>query len=98
MSEGKEADLDEPSRLLDQMENAALREQLADLLFEDVPELCFDDALLQVIIRKFQFDLGQLDRMIIAEPTNLEIFKQKAALMDQFKAISTKKVVHHIIV
>ncbi|MFO7660162.1 MAG: DNA primase [Candidatus Cloacimonadaceae bacterium] len=91
-------DLDEPARLLDQIENNALREQLADLLFEDLTDMSFEDTLLQVIVRKLQFDLEQMDKRIIAEPHNLELFKQKAVLLQQLRQITKNKVIHRIIV
>lgn len=91
-------ELDEPARLLDQIENNALRELLADLLFEDLTDMSFDDTLLQVTVRKLQFDLEQMDKRIIAEPHNLELFKQKAVLLQQLKQITKNKVIHRIIV
>lgn len=91
-------ELDEPARLLDQIENNALREQLADLLFEDLTEMSFEDALLQVIVRKLQFDLEQMDKRIMAEPKNLDLFKQKAVLLQQLRQITKNKVIHRIIV
>ncbi len=91
-------ELDEPARLLDQIENNALREQLADLLFEDLTEMSFEDALQQVIVRKLQFDLEQMDKRIMAEPKNLELFKQKAVLLQQLRQITKNKVIHRIIV
>jgi len=91
-------ELDEPARLLDQIENNALREQLADLLFEDFTGMSFEDTFMQVVVRKFQYDLEQMDKRIKAEPTNLELFKQKADLLQQLKQITKNKVVHRIIV
>lgn len=91
-------ELDEPARLLDQIENNALREQLADLLFEDLTDMSFEDTLLQVIVRKLQFDLEQMDKRIMAEPKNLELFKQKAVLLQQLRQITKNKVIHRIIV
>ena len=89
-------ELDEPARLLDHIDNAALREQLADLLFEDLSGMSFEDTLHQVIIRKLQYDLEQMDKVINAEPTNLEIFKQKAVLLQQLRQFTKNKVVHRI--
>jgi DNA primase len=97
-AQDRSADLDEPARLLDQMENPALREQLADLLFEDLPGMSFEDALLQVTIRHIQHDIDLLDRKMKAEPSNLELFKQKAVLIQQLKSLSTNTVVYRIIV
>jgi len=91
-------ELDEPARLLDQVENVSLREQLADLLFEDLTGMSFEDTLHQVTVRKLQYDLEQMDRKIIAEPTNLELFKQKAELLEQLKLITKNMVIHRIIV
>jgi len=91
-------ELDEPARLLDQIEDNALREQLADLLLEDLTGMSFEDTLLQVTVRKLQFDLGQMDKRIAAEPHNLELFKQKAVLLQQLKHITKNMVIHRIIV
>ncbi len=97
-SQDRADELDEPARLLDQVENASLREQLADLLFEDLTGMSFEDTLHQVTIRKLQYDLEQMDRKIITEPNNLEIFKQKAELLEQLKLITKNMVIHRIIV
>lgn len=91
-------ELDEPARLLDQIENIALREQLADLLFEDFTGMSFEDAFQQVTVRKLQYDLELMDNKIITEPNNLELFKQKSVLLQQLKQITKNKVIHRIIV
>ncbi len=91
-------ELDEPARLLDQIENDALRELLADLLFEDLTGMSFEETLNQVIVRKLQYDLEQMDKRINTEPDNLELFKQKAVLLKQLKQITKNKIVHRIIV
>lgn len=91
-------ELDEPARLLDQIENNALREQLADLLFEDLTGMSFEDTLNEVIVRKLQYDLEQMDKKIKTEPDNLELFKQKAVLLQQLTQITKNKVIHRIIV
>jgi DNA primase len=91
-------ELDEPARLLDQIENNALREQLADLLFEDLAGMSFEETLLQVKVRKLQHDLEQMDKRITAEPNNLELFKQKADLLKQLKQITKNMIIHRIIV
>lgn len=91
-------ELDEPARLLDQIENDALRELLADLLFEDLTGMSFEETLNQVIVRKLQHDLEQMDKRINTEPDNLELFKQKAVLLKQLKQITKNKIVHRIIV
>lgn len=90
-------ELDEPARLLDQIEDNALREQLADLLFEDLTGMSFDDTLLEVTVRKLQADLEEMDKKIKAEPDNLEFFKQKSVLLQQLKQITKNKVIHRII-
>ncbi len=95
----RSGDLDEPARLLDQIENNALRELLADLLFEELPDQNFNDVLRDVIIRKLEADIAQLDRRIRQEEKgNLELFKQKADLLQQLKQITKNKVIHRIIV
>ncbi len=91
-------DLEEPARLLDQIENAALREQLTDLLFEDLTGMSFQDALQGVTVRKLQFDLEEMDKRIKSEPDNLELFKQKEVLLRQLTQITKNKVIHRIIV
>jgi DNA primase len=95
----RSGDLDEPARLLDQIENNALREQLADLLFEELPDQNFNDVLRDVKIRKLEADIAQLDRRIKTEDKgNLELFKQKADLLQQLTQITKNKVIHRIIV
>lgn len=95
----RSGDLDEPARLLDQIENNALREQLADLLFEELPDQNFNDVLRDVKIRKLEADIAQLDRRIKHEDKgNLELFKQKADLLQQLTQITKNKVIHRIIV
>jgi len=82
-AQDRAADLSEPARLLDQVENTALREQLADLLFEELPEISFGQALHEVIVRKLQHEIEVLDRRIVTEPNNRELFKQREALSKQ---------------
>jgi DNA primase len=96
-AEDRTLELEEPARLLDHIDNAALREQIADLLFEDLADMNFEETLHQVIIRKLQHDLEQMDKVINSGPSNLELFKQKAVLMNQLKQFSKNKVIHRII-
>jgi hypothetical protein len=49
----------------------------------------------QVRIRKLQRDLEEIDRKILAEPQNVELFKQKQELSRAYRRM-TSKVVHKI--
>ena len=88
-------DMDQPSTLLDNIENKDIKESLAELLFEDLQCMRFQDALAQVKIRKIQRDLDDLDRMIKTEPQNLELLKQKERLSQMYRTM-TKKVVNKV--
>ncbi|HRY84171.1 MAG TPA: hypothetical protein P5533_06015, partial [Candidatus Cloacimonadota bacterium] len=88
-------DMDQPSTLLDNIENKDIKESLAELLFEDLQSMRFQDALAQVKIRKIQRDLDDLDRMIKTEPQNLELLKQKERLSQMYRTM-TKKVVNKV--
>ncbi len=88
--------LEEPSSLLDSLENPRLREGLADLMFEDLPTLRFEETLKQVKIRKIQQELDDIDRMINKEPQNVELFKRKTELSRTYR-LMTKKVVNRLI-
>ncbi len=94
-SENRAEDLDEPARLLDRIEDASLRENLADLLFEDLAGCGFDGTLQQVKLRKLESDIEKLAEKIKEEPDNMLLFKQKEELVNQLKQIS-KKVVYRI--
>ncbi|HOV17245.1 MAG TPA: DNA primase [Candidatus Cloacimonadota bacterium] len=91
-------ELEEPSRLLDQVEDNALREQLADLLLEELNGMSFEDTLQEVIIRKLQHELDEMDKRIKSEPNNLELFQQKSDLLNQLRQITKNRVIHRIIV
>jgi len=80
---------------LDDIEDTQLRDALADLMFEEMQDLRFEDALIQVRIRKLQLDLELMDRKLLNEPENLDLFKQKQALSKEYKQL-TRKVVHKI--
>lgn len=86
----------EPASLLDSVGDTALCGVLADLIFEDLPDLRFEETLKQVKIRKLQRDMEALDRMINKEPQNLELFKQKTRLAHNYRLL-TKKVVHKLV-
>jgi hypothetical protein len=87
--------IESSSTLLDDIEDTQLRDALADLMFEEMQDLSFDDALKQVRIRKLQLDLEEMDRKLLNEPQNLDLFKQKQALSKEYKQL-TRKVVHKI--
>ncbi len=86
----------DPSAMLDSLEDSRLREGLADLMFEELPEMRFDDTLKQVKIRKIQQDLDIIDRRINKEPHNRELLNQKSALARQYRMM-TKKVVNKLL-
>ncbi|HOD18069.1 MAG TPA: DNA primase [Candidatus Cloacimonadota bacterium] len=91
-------EIQEPSRLLDQVEDNALREQLADLLLEELNGMSFENTLKEVIIRKLQHELDEMDKRIKSEPNNLELFQQKSDLLKQLRQITKNRVIHRIIV
>ncbi len=86
----------EPSSLLDSLENPRLREGLADLMFEELPKMRFEETLKQVKIRKIQRELDDIDRMINKEPQNMELFKRKTELSQTYRQM-TKRVVKRLI-
>lgn len=87
---------DNPSSLLDNIENNEIKEGLTELLFEDLQDLRFDDTLKQVKIRAIQRKLDELDRMIEREPQNLELLKQKQELSITYRRM-TKRVVNKVL-
>jgi len=87
--------VEDPSSILNNIDNAQIRDALAELLFEDLHDLRFGDTLNQVRIRKLQRDLEEIDRKILAEPQNVELFKQKQELSRAYRRM-TSKVVHKI--
>jgi DNA primase len=87
---------DNPSSLLDNIENNEIKEGLTELLFEDLQDLRFDDTLKQVKIRAIQRKLDDLDRMIEREPQNLELLKQKQELSITYRRM-TKRVVNKVL-
>lgn len=91
----KAEDIGDSSTLLDNIENTQLRDALTDLLFEDLQDMRFEDTLIQVRIRKLQLDLEEMERQLIKDPLNLELFKQKEKLSHVYKQL-TRKVVHKI--
>lgn len=91
----KPEDIEYASTLLDNIENTQLRDALADLMFEDVQDMQFEDTLIQVRIRKLQLDLEQMEARLRKEPHNLDLFKQKELLSREYKQL-TRKVVHKI--
>lgn len=92
----KPEDLDEPSSILDYIESKEIKESLAELLFEDLHDMRFEDALTQVKIRKLQRDISDMDRMIEKDPQNLELLKQKRTLTQLYRRM-TKKVVNKVL-
>jgi len=87
--------VDQPATILTDIDNPQIRDALAELLFEDTREMRFEDTLNQVRIRKLQRDLEDIDRKILAEPQNVELFKQKEELNRAYRRM-TSKVVHKI--
>lgn len=88
--------LDEPSALLDSLDDTGLRGGLTDLMFEELPSMRFEDALKQVKLRKIQQELDNLDRMIDKDPQNMELFNKKASLARTYRQM-TKKVVNKLL-
>lgn len=88
--------IEEPARLLDNIENKDLRDLLADFLFADLQEMSFSDVLNQVQMRKLQRDMLELDRKIQAEPDNLSLLEEKKKLSQAFNRL-TKKVVRGLL-
>jgi len=85
-------DIDEPSMILDNIENIEIKECLAELLFEDLQSMSFKQALKQVRIRKIQHQMDELDRMIAKEPQNLELLKQKESLSQMYRSMTSRVV------
>ena len=83
----------EPAALLDNIENIEIKESLAELLFEDLQHMRFEDCLSGLRIRKIQRDLDEMDRAIIKDPSNLELLKQKEKLTLTYRCM-TRKVVN----
>jgi len=96
VAEDRAMSLVQPATLLDTIEDAALRECLADLLFEDLSLMRFEDTLKQVKVRKIQYDMDLLDRMIEKNPQDMELLKQKETLVREYRSM-TKKVVNKIL-
>ena len=86
----------EPAALLDNIENKEIKESLADLLFEDLQQMRFEDCLTGLRIRKIQRDLDEMDRDIIKDPNNLELLKQKEKLTLVYRRM-TRKVVNKVL-
>lgn len=86
----------EPARLLDNIENKDLRDLLADFLFADLQEMSFKAVLDQVVLRKLQRDMLELDRRITAEPDNLKLLQQKKKLSQTYRSL-TRKVVRGLL-
>jgi len=90
-----EEELD-PAALLERIDNKEIRESMAELLFEDLQQMRFEDSLLGIRIRKLQRDIEELDRAIIKDPHNLEFLKQKDILVRSFRRM-TSKVVNRVL-
>jgi len=84
-------DIDNPAAILDGLENPELREGLADLLFEELRDLRFDDTLKQVRIRKIQHDMDLVNRMIEKEPHNIELNQRRTELFEELRSM-TKRI------
>jgi len=86
----------EPEALLDNIENNEIKESLAELLFEDLQQMRFEDCLTGLRIRKIQRDLEEMDRAISKDPNNLELLKEKEKLAIKYRQM-TKKVVNKVL-
>ncbi len=85
MANASADDMDEPATLLDNLENKEVRDVLAEFLFEDIQDMSFEDRLSQVKVRKIQRDMADLDRRIIADPSNMELLSQKQKLATLYR-------------
>ncbi len=86
----------EPAALIDNIENKEIKESLAELLFEDLQQMRFEDCLVGLRIRKIQRDLDEMDSAIIKDPSNLELLKQKEKLTLTYRRM-TRKVVNKVL-
>lgn len=86
----------EPAALLDNLDNNEIKECLAELLFEDLQPLRFEDCLNGLCIRKVQHDLEELDSAISKDPQNLELLKEKEKLAIKYRRM-TRKVVNKVL-
>ncbi|HRV11117.1 MAG TPA: DNA primase [Candidatus Cloacimonas sp.] len=86
----------EPESLLDNIENNEIKESLAELLFEDLQQMRFEDCLHGLRIRKIQHELEEMDRAISKNPNNLELLKEKEKLALKYRRM-TKKVVNKVL-
>lgn len=85
----------EAAALLEHIDNKEIKESMAELLFEDLHEMRFEDCLFGLRVRKLQRDMEMLDRAIIKDPHNLELLKQKEKLARVFRSM-TRKVVNRV--
>ncbi|MDD4224312.1 MAG: DNA primase [Candidatus Cloacimonetes bacterium] len=88
--------VEEPARLLDNIENKDLRDLLADFLFADLQDMRFDAVLNQLRLRKLQRDMLELDRAILADPQNRDLLQQKNKLAQAYRRL-TRKVVRGVL-
>ncbi len=86
----------EPAALLDDTENAEIRDSLAELLFEDLQQLDLIAQIKDLKLRKLKRDLDDLDKAINEDPTNLELLKEKEILFQEYRK-TTKRVVNKVL-
>ncbi|MBW6513263.1 MAG: DNA primase [Candidatus Syntrophosphaera sp.] len=96
MASASAEDIEEPAKLLDNLDNKELRDLLAEFFFAELPDMSFDAILTQVKLRKLQKDLGELDRRIIADPGNRDLLREKKELSQIYRRM-TRKVVQKIL-
>lgn len=96
ISQNPAEDCFEPAALMDNIENKEIKESLAELLFEDLQQMRFEDCLSGIRVRKIQRDLEELDRAIIKDPQNLELREQKEKLAHSYRRM-TRKVVNKVL-
>jgi len=86
----------DPAALLDDTENAEIRDSLAELLFEDLQQLDLKAQIKDLKLRKLKRDLDDLDKAINEDPTNLELLKEKEILFREYRK-TTKRVVNKVL-
>ncbi|MDD4309929.1 MAG: DNA primase [Candidatus Cloacimonetes bacterium] len=83
------ADSFEPAALMDLVDNKEIKERLAELLFEDLRQMRFEDCLSGLRLRKIQRDLEEVRSALNKDPNNLELNEQKVKLTLKYRSMTT---------
>ena len=84
--------IEQISNLIDKVEDENLKKIITELMMADAPEASMDDIINNLKLRKYQYELKNINERISQDPKDMELFSQKKELKQKMLLLDKKIV------